>query len=58
MSFNHFDGALIVSGGSGISASIARLADIARDAAAGHLTLKKLILVWSVRDYRELPVYA
>lgn len=52
--FNHLDSALIVVGGSGLTAGTSRLAAFARAEVSGKLKVAKIVFVWTVRDYRAL----
>ncbi|SCV68846.1 BQ2448_967 [Microbotryum intermedium] len=53
-SLDHYDSALLIAGGSGISATIAHFADLAKclDRAEGDykLTLQRIVIVWAIRD--------
>ena len=44
-----FDAVLLVSGGSGISAAIAHLAELCRQALVGKCTVRTVVLLWSFR---------
>lgn len=52
-----FESVLLVAGGSGISATIAHLADLAKRAAKGPLEVKRIVVVWTVRDLGTVFLY-
>ncbi|CED82645.1 Ferric reductase, NADH/NADPH oxidase and related proteins [Phaffia rhodozyma] len=46
----HYGSVLLVSGGSGVSANVAHLADLAKCLGKGTLAVKRVVVVWSIRD--------
>lgn len=55
-SLNAYDKVLLVAGGSGISATIAHLADLAKGAHFGELNVSEIQIVWAIRDTKAVDV--